>query len=173
MRSKTSLTQQELFEIREEVQTGLKKQDMLKQLFDMQKSLDMEIFEKHSDKLPTNLSEWVLQYIHCLNDELAEVRAEVNWKHWKPEKQINIEKLHEEVSDLWFFLISMTQRVGMGADDIFKVYEAKLAENFARQRGESKDGDAYDYTALKDLGATTERTANEISESMRKMGGVK
>jgi dimeric dUTPase (all-alpha-NTP-PPase superfamily) len=141
---KTSMTEAEKQRIRDAVNGGLP-MDMLKALFEMQKELDSVIFEKHKDKLPESLSEWVQKYILAMLSELDEILREINWKWWKGEKQIDMEKLHEEVSDLWFFLIALTQRVGMSADDIFKVYETKREENFARQEGRSKDGSAYDY----------------------------
>jgi dimeric dUTPase (all-alpha-NTP-PPase superfamily) len=119
--------------------------DMLRQLFEMQQELDAVIIKKHGDKIPTSLSEWIVKLTIAMESEIDEIRREVNWKWWKPEKQIKIEKLHGEISDMWHFLISMTIRAGMTADDIFKVYEEKREENFARQRGESAEGSAYDY----------------------------
>jgi len=134
----------ELEFIRQQVLKG-QQTDMLRALFEMQKELDSEIFEKHADKLPQSLQEWVLKYTIAIESEIDEVRKEVGWKWWKKQEDIDVEKLHEEVSDLWFFLIALTICVGMGADDIFKAYEKKREENFARQRGESRDGDTYDY----------------------------
>jgi dimeric dUTPase (all-alpha-NTP-PPase superfamily) len=143
-KSKTEMSPFEVEFIREQIQKGFQT-DMLRALFEMQKELDSVVFEQHADKLPTSLSDWVMKYTTALESEIDEIRREVNWKWWKGEKEIAMEKLHEEVSDLWFFLIALTQRVGMSADDIFKVYQKKREENFARQRGESKDGSAYDY----------------------------
>jgi len=144
MRDKTSMTEQEKQFIREQVQHG-KSVDRLKELFKMQEELDAFIFEQHSDKLPTDLHDWVLRYTVAFESEIDEIRRLIAWKWWKAKGEIPMEKLHEEVSDLWFFLIALTQRVGMGPDDIFRVYEEKRKENFARQHGKSKEGKAYDY----------------------------
>jgi dimeric dUTPase (all-alpha-NTP-PPase superfamily) len=141
---KTSMTNNEKERYREHVHGGIPV-DMLRALFHMQGELDQTIFDKHPEKLPEDLHEWVMKYTIALESEIDEIRREVSWKWWKPKQEIDMEHLHEEVSDLWFFLIALTQRVGMGADDIMDVYKKKLAENYARQEGNSKEGSKYDY----------------------------
>lgn len=138
--------------ISEETKAQLRKQavdgepvDKLKALFEMQRELDAYIFEQHKDNLPTTLQEWVLKYTIALESEIDEVRKEVGWKWWKKQQDIDTAKLHEEVADLWFFLIALTDMVGMNSDDIYNQYIEKRKENFARQQGKSKDGKAYDY----------------------------
>ncbi len=137
---KTHMTEAEKKRIRENV-TGGVPADMLRAIFQAQHELDVFIFEQHSDKLPKSLTEWVKQYIHCIEDELSEVRGEVNWKHWKPEKEINVEKLHEEVIDVWHFLIGLSQRVGLTPEKVHEVYMRKREENFKRQEGTSTEKD--------------------------------
>jgi dimeric dUTPase (all-alpha-NTP-PPase superfamily) len=141
---KTSMSEVEKEYIRKRIEQG-KALDKLKSLFDMQEELDSFIFKQHADKLPEDLHDWVLKYTVAIESEIDEIRRLIGWKWWKPKGEIPMEELHEEISDLWFFLIALTQRAGMSSDDIYKVYEKKLEENYARQHGQSRDGATYDY----------------------------
>lgn len=141
---KTSMTEMEKQHVRESINGGLPV-DKLKAIFEMQAELDKYIIEQHSDKTPKSVSEWVIATTLAMESEIDEVRREVNWKFWKPEKEIDTEKLHEEVIDLWHFLVQLSQRVGLSPDKVFEVYKVKREENFARQRGQSKDGEDYNY----------------------------
>ena len=129
--------------MREQVQQG-RNVDMLKSIFDAQHELDSYVFEKHADKLPKDLTEWVKQYIHCIEDELSEIRGEIPWKHWKAPTEIDVPKLQEEVIDVWHFLIALSQRVGLTPEKVHEVYMTKREENFKRQRGESTEKDYRD-----------------------------
>lgn len=138
--SKTHMTEAEKQRIREAV-TSERPVDMLKDIFKMQEELDSYIIEKHGDKVPQNLSDWVIKTTVAMESEIDEVRAEVNWKFWKPEKEIDMEKLQEEVIDLWHFLVQLSQRVGLTPEQVFEVYKGKREENFARQNGTSTEKD--------------------------------
>jgi dimeric dUTPase (all-alpha-NTP-PPase superfamily) len=142
---KTLMSEAEKQRVRDNINGGLPV-DMLRSLFEMQKELDQYIIEQHQDKIPTSLSEWIMKLSIAMESEIDEIRREINWKWWKPEKEINVEKLHEEISDMWHFLISMSIKAGLSADKIFEVYEKKREENFARQQGQSKDGEDYNYS---------------------------
>jgi dimeric dUTPase (all-alpha-NTP-PPase superfamily) len=140
---KTQLTEAEKQRIREAV-TGGTPVDMLKAIFKAQEELDSYIFEKHEDKLPTDLSEWIVKLTIAMESELDEVRGEVNWKWWKASKDIDVEKLHEEIIDIWHFLIAMSQRAGLTPEKVYQVYMKKREENFARQNGTSVEKDYRD-----------------------------
>jgi dimeric dUTPase (all-alpha-NTP-PPase superfamily) len=140
---KTQMSEAEKQRVRENVNGGLPV-DMLKAIFQMQHELDSYIFEKHKDKLPQSISEWVTKLTIAMEDEISEVRKEVNWKWWKAEKQIDADKLHEEVIDLWHFLVALSQRVGLTPEKVFEVYQIKREENFKRQDGTSTEKDYRD-----------------------------
>ncbi|MED4841556.1 dUTPase [Weizmannia sp. CD-2023] len=114
---------------------------MLEQIFSMQKQLDEFIEKQHPDLMPTNMNDWVKQITIAIDDEISEIRGEINWKHWKEPKPIDLDKLQEEVIDVWHFLISLSYRVGLEPDDIFEVYKKKWQENFDRQNGKSAEKD--------------------------------
>lgn len=113
--------------------------DKLDQIFEMQAQLDNRIIRERN--IEKSLDEWVRDLTVAMEDEISEVRREVNWKWWKNEKPIDIKALQGEVIDLWHFLVSLSQKVGLTAEDVYRVYCEKNAENHARQDGKSdKEG---------------------------------
>ena len=110
--------------------------DKLDQIFEMQAQLDKRIIRERN--IEKSLDEWVRDLTVAIEDEISEIRREINWKWWKNEKPIDINALREEVIDLWHFLVSLSQKVGLTADDVYRVYYEKNAENHARQDGTSK-----------------------------------
>jgi dimeric dUTPase (all-alpha-NTP-PPase superfamily) len=109
--------------------------DKLDAIFDMQYALDQRIIDERGVEKTTE--EWVRDLTVALEDEISEVRACVNWKWWKNPKPVDYEELRGEVIDLWHFLVSLSQKVGLTADDVYRVYCEKNAENHARQDGTS------------------------------------
>ena len=75
---------------------------------------------------------------HLSQEELAELLDEVNFKWWKNPHELNKESLHEELSDILHFFISMCLEAGMTAEDLYNVYVGKNKENHARQDGTSQ-----------------------------------
>lgn len=115
--------------------------DMLQDIFQAQQELDQFIFENHEDKIPQSIDEWVIKNTIAMESEIDEIRAEINWKYWKPTKEINTDKLHEEIIDLWHFLIQLSYITGLTAEKVHEVYMAKREENFKRQQGTSTEKD--------------------------------
>ncbi|KHF30144.1 dUTPase [Anoxybacillus sp. BCO1] len=68
-----------------------------------------------------------------MESEIDEIRREVNWKWWKQEKQIDLDRLQEEVIDLWHFLLSLSRMVGLTPATIHEKYMAKNKINHQRQ----------------------------------------
>lgn len=122
--------------------------DKLDQIFEMQAQLDNRIIRERN--IEKSLSVWVRDLTVAMEDEISEVRREINWKWWKNEKPIDIIALREEVIDLWHFLVSLSQKVGLTADDVYRVYCEKNAENHARQDGTSNKG-GYKVAERSDL----------------------
>lgn len=113
--------------------------DKLAAIFDMQYTLDQRIIDERG--IDKSTEEWVLGLTVAMEDEIAEVRSLINWKWWKNPKPIDYDELRGEVIDLWHFLVSISQKVGLTADDVYRVYCEKNAENHARQDGtSSKEG---------------------------------
>lgn len=109
--------------------------DKLTQIFAMQKALDDRIVsERGIDK---TLDEWVIGITLAMESEIDEIRREVNWKWWKNPKPIDQALLKEEVIDMWHFLVSLSDKVGLTPDEVYDVYCRKNTENHARQNGTS------------------------------------
>ena len=79
-------------------------------------------------------------YIMAVSSELEELKDCTNWKHWCKEAQqgkrfeINdLQNARVEVTDLFFFWMSLAQCVGLTPDMIEELYYQKLGINHSRQ----------------------------------------
>ncbi|MCL2862450.1 MAG: dUTPase [Firmicutes bacterium] len=113
--------------------------DKLENIFKMQKELDD--FIKKGRNLDYPLSEWLQRKAIALNVEMSEVMDEVNYKWWKNNKDIDCQKVKEELVDVFHFFVSMCLDVGMTGDELHKLYLEKNEKNFSRQKG--KFGEDY------------------------------
>ncbi|AYJ75586.1 dUTPase [Bacillus phage BSTP8] len=115
--------------------------------------------------------QWILQFLTCINEEVSEVRNELNWKHWKNHKDIDWSAVKEEITDVWIFLIELSISAGLYPEELEEIFYAKTAENHARQDGTSnKPGYAVtDIEASKGLaklaqaGMTENNSADDIA----------
>ena len=68
-----------------------------------------------------------------MTQEIAELTDSVPWKWWAKYQKFDAQNARVEVVDLFHFLISSAQVLGMSADDVFQAYLKKNAVNFQRQ----------------------------------------
>ena len=107
--------------------------DQLRELFRMQQALNARI-GVHTDKLgEEEKTKWVLNYCRAMSQELAELTDSVPWKWWAKYQKFDEQNARVEVVDLFHFLISLAQVLGMSADDVFNAYVKKNEVNFQRQ----------------------------------------
>ena len=78
-------------------------------------------------------TEWVLNYCRAMSQEMAELTDSVPWKWWAKYQKFDEQNARVEVVDLFHFLISLAQVLGMSADDVFEAYVKKNEVNFKRQ----------------------------------------
>ena len=78
-------------------------------------------------------TEWVLNYTRAMQQELAELTDSVPWKWWAKYQEFDLQNARVEVVDLFHFLISLAQTLGMSADDVFDAYVKKNKVNYERQ----------------------------------------
>ena len=78
-------------------------------------------------------TKWILNYTRAMSQELAELTDSVPWKWWAKYQKFDEQNARVEVVDLFHFLISMAQVLGMSADDVFQAYVKKNEVNFKRQ----------------------------------------
>ena len=119
--------------------------DQLRELFRMQKSLNERIGVHTEGMTDEQKTEWVLNYCRAMSQELAELTDSVPWKWWAKYQNLDEQNARVEVVDLFHFLISLAQVLGMSADDVFKAYVKKNEVNFQRQDSgytEKDEGDS-------------------------------
>lgn len=107
--------------------------DQLRELFRMQKALNARIGVHTDDMTDEEKTQWVLNYCRAMNQELAELTDSVPWKWWAKYQKLDEQNARVEVVDLFHFLISLAQVLGMSADDVFEAYMKKNEVNFQRQ----------------------------------------
>lgn len=107
--------------------------DQLRELFRMQKALNERIGVKLDDLSDEEKTTWVLNYTRAMTQELAELTDSVPWKWWAKYQKLDEQNARVEVVDLFHFLISLAQVLGMSADDVFQAYVKKNEVNFKRQ----------------------------------------
>jgi len=108
---------------------------ILNELLKKQKELQERLIRER--KLPklTDTNYWLKQNVLAIFSETNELLDEINWKHWKAEKELNIENIKYETIDLLHFLLTIFVVLDMDEVDIRNYYLNKNKENHARQDG--------------------------------------
>jgi dimeric dUTPase (all-alpha-NTP-PPase superfamily) len=107
--------------------------DRLRELFRMQKALNERIGVQTAGMTDAAKTQWVLNYCRAMSQEIAELTDSVPWKWWAKYQKFDEQNARVEVVDLFHFLISLAQVLGMSADDVFQAYVRKNEVNFQRQ----------------------------------------
>ncbi len=107
--------------------------DKLNELFEMQQKLNQRIGVDTNDMTEEERVKWVLNYCRAMNQEIAELTDSVPWKWWAKYQKFDEQNCRVEVIDLFHFLISMAQTLGMTADDLYQAYVKKNEVNHKRQ----------------------------------------
>ena len=118
--------------------------DQLRELFRMQQALNERIGVRTAGMTEEEKTKWVLNYCRAMSQELAELTDSVPWKWWAKYQKFDEQNARVEVVDLFHFLISLAQTLGMSADDVFNAYVKKNAVNFQRQETGYAAKDAND-----------------------------
>jgi dimeric dUTPase (all-alpha-NTP-PPase superfamily) len=108
-------------------------QDKLAELFRMQESLNARIGVHTAGMSEEDQTKWVLNYTRAMTQEMAELTDSVPWKWWAKYQKFDLQNARVEVVDLFHFLISLAQVLGMSSDDVFAAYVKKNEVNFKRQ----------------------------------------
>ena len=113
----------------------MEKPDQLRELFRMQQSLNERIGVRTEGMDDKEKTKWLLNYCRAMSQEIAELTDSVPWKWWAKYQKFDAQNARVEVVDLFHFLVSLAQVLGMSADDVFAAYVKKNAVNFQRQEG--------------------------------------
>jgi dimeric dUTPase (all-alpha-NTP-PPase superfamily) len=123
---------------------GMAETDQLRELFRLQRALNERIGIRTETLTREERITWVLNYCRAMSQEIAELTDSVPWKWWARYQQFDEQNARVEVVDLFHFLISLAQVLGMSADDVFQAYLKKNQVNFQRQESGYTTKDAGD-----------------------------
>jgi dimeric dUTPase (all-alpha-NTP-PPase superfamily) len=107
--------------------------DKLSDMFAMQAELNRRIGVDTTAVPAEQQPEWILNYCRALSQETAELIDSVPWKWWAKYQEYDKQNARVEIVDMFHFLISLAQVVGMSADDVHDIYMQKNKLNFKRQ----------------------------------------
>jgi dimeric dUTPase (all-alpha-NTP-PPase superfamily) len=107
--------------------------DKLAELFRMQEALNARIGVHTAAMSEEDQAKWILNYTRAMGQEMAELIDSVPWKWWAKYQKFDAQNARVEVVDLFHFLISLAQVLGMSSDDVFNAYVKKNEVNFRRQ----------------------------------------
>ncbi len=107
--------------------------DRLKEIFEMQRNLNKRIGVDTDKMDDDDRVKWVLNYGRALGQELAELIDSVPWKWWAKYQEFDKQNAKVEVVDMFHFLISLAQVLGLTYEDVYQAYVRKNRVNFERQ----------------------------------------
>ncbi len=107
--------------------------DKLDEIFELQESLNHRIGVETKDLTDEEKTEWLLNYSRAMQQELAELVDSVPWKWWAKYQKFDQQNARVEVVDLFHFLISLAQVLGMTPGDVHDAYVKKNKVNIERQ----------------------------------------
>lgn len=120
----------------------------LNHIFDMQKQLNKRIGVDTDSMNEEERIKWVLNYCRALSQEIAELTDSVPWKWWAKYQKFDKQNAKVEVIDMFHFLISLAQVLGLSAEDVYNGYMEKNKINFARQESGYTVKDETDNTEV-------------------------
>ena len=117
--------------------------DKMDEIFNLQEKLNARIGVNMNEMNDDDRAKWILNYIRAMQQELAELTDSVPWKWWAKYQEFDKQNARVEIVDLFHFLISLAQVMGMSADDVYEAYLKKNKVNHNRQDSgySSKDED--------------------------------
>ena len=107
--------------------------DKLEEIFQLQKQLNERIGVNLDNLDEAQKTEWLLNYVRAMQQELAELVDSVPWKWWAKYQKFDEQNAKVEIIDLFHFLISAAQVFGLSAEDVYESYVKKNQVNLQRQ----------------------------------------
>ena len=118
--------------------------DKMDEIFALQEKLNQRIGVNMNEMNDDDRAQWILNYIRAMQQELAELTDSVPWKWWAKYQEFDKQNAKVEIVDLFHFLISLAQVMGMSSDDVFNAYLEKNKVNHNRQDSGYKMKDEND-----------------------------
>ena len=113
--------------------SNLQGMDKLEEIFELQNQLNKRIGVNTDNMSEEEQTKGVLNYTRAMQQEMAELIDSVPWKWWAKYQNFDKQNARVEVVDLFHFLISLGQVLGMTADDVHQAYIKKNEVNHQRQ----------------------------------------
>jgi dimeric dUTPase (all-alpha-NTP-PPase superfamily) len=107
--------------------------DKFEEIFRMQDALNRRIGVTLPPQTDEEKAKWILNYTRAMQQEMAELIDSVPWKWWAKYQKFDEQNARVEVVDMFHFLISLAQTLGMSAEDVFQAYVKKNQVNLQRQ----------------------------------------
>lgn len=127
-----------------EAMVDRKSMDKMDEIFALQEKLNQRIGVNMTEMNDDDRTQWILNYIRAMQQELAELTDSVPWKWWAKYQEFDKQNAKVEIVDLFHFLISLAQVMGMSSDDVFNAYLEKNKVNHNRQDSGYKMKDEND-----------------------------
>ena len=102
--------------------------DKLENIFELQDVLNRRIGVNMDEMNDEERAKWILNYVRAMQQELAELTDSVPWKWWAKYQEFDKQNTKVEIVDLFHFLISLAQVMGMSADDVCLLYTSDAAD---------------------------------------------
>ena len=118
--------------------------DKLENIFELQEQLNKRIGVDMTDLSDQDRTKWILNYVRAMQQELAELTDSVPWKWCAKYQDFDKQNAKVEIVDLFHFLISLAQVMGMDANDIHEAYLKKNKVNHDRQESGYSQKDEND-----------------------------
>ena len=107
--------------------------DKFDEIFSMQDTLNKRIGVNTDAMSDEDKAKWVLNYTRAMQQEMSELIDSVPWKWWAKYQEFDEQNAKVEVVDLFHFLISLAQVLGMTPEDVHEAYLKKNKVNHERQ----------------------------------------
>jgi len=107
--------------------------DKFDEIFSMQDTLNKRIGVNTDCMSNEDKAKWVLNYTRAMQQEMSELIDSVPWKWWAKYQEFDEQNAKVEVVDLFHFLISLAQVLGMTPEDVHEAYLKKNKVNHERQ----------------------------------------
>ena len=107
--------------------------DKFDEIFSMQDTLNKRIGVNTDGMSNEDKAKWVLNYTRAMQQEMSELIDSVPWKWWAKYQEFDEQNAKVEVVDLFHFLISLAQVLGMTPEDVHEAYLKKNKVNHERQ----------------------------------------
>ena len=107
--------------------------DKFDEIFSMQDTLNKRIGVNTDGMSNEDKAKWVLNYTRAMQQEMSELIDSVPWKWWAKYQEFDEQNAKVEVVDLFHFLISLAQVLGMTPEDVYEAYLKKNKVNHERQ----------------------------------------